>query len=396
MATRANQQEFEDARRRLTAAVSADQSLDYVGDSGIVALSTTRGARSGELRRRRPADTSLALAGDATVPVSPRRGGVPGGFEELEPQPEPAVDVAPPPPPSAERTFVGRPRTPGKKLAVETTAVRTPEGFRRDTSFQDRIMQTGRYAPGPLTPGDTTADSIDAIGADLSPIAMQSDISAADVSNAVGVLSGALAEGRAQFDEYAARIDAGEFDSSDDEALDDEASDDDGFDTSSEHDDGFDTSSEHEDDPPPPAIAGPRGAVGPRGAPGVPGAAAPAAVRDRWDRASLEQRLALAKQVMAQPAIAKLVKAGVIRFSDLVDGNGAVDYQALQGVRGSLVQMQQDAADSYKQAVAAKGFDRSGEQAAVIRGMNTTIPGNRSIGGSKYVIWQGATYANEG
>ena len=49
MATRANQQEFEDARRRLTAAVSADQSLDYVGDSGIVALSTTRGARSGEV-----------------------------------------------------------------------------------------------------------------------------------------------------------------------------------------------------------------------------------------------------------------------------------------------------------------------------------------------------------
>jgi hypothetical protein len=99
---------------------------------------------------------------------------------------------------------------------------------------------------------------------------------------------------------------------------------------------------------------------------------------------------------MAQPAIARLIKAGVIRFSDLVDGNGAVDYQALQRVRGSLVMMQEDAADSYKQAVAARGFDRSGERAAVIRGINTTIPGNRSIGGSKYVIYQGATYANEG
>jgi len=393
MATRA---EYEDARRQLTETLSADGSLDYAGDSGRVAFGTARGARSGELRRRRPADTSLALAGDATVAVSPRRGGVPGTFEDPEPQPEPApaLDDAPPLPPSAERTFVGRPRTPGKKLAVETTTVGTPEGYRRDTSFQDRVMQTGRYAPGPLTPGDTTADSIDAIGADLSPIAMQSDISAADVSSAVGVLSEALAEGRAEFDDYAARIDAGEFDSSEDEAPDDEASDDDGFDTSSENDDGFDTSSEHEDDPP--AIAGPRGAVGPRGAPGVPGAAAPAAVRDRWDRASLDQRLALARRLMADPAIAKLVVAGVIKLGDLVDKDGAINYRAMQKVRGSLVQMEEDAAESYRQAVSAKGFDRSGEQAAVIRGLNSTIPGNRSIGGTKYVIWQGATYSDEG
>ena len=28
--------------------------------------------------------------------------------------------------------------------------------------------------------------------------------------------------------------------------------------------------------------------------------------------------------------------------------------------------------------------------------LNSTIPGNRSIGGTKYVIWQGATYSDEG
>ena len=50
--------------------------------------------------------------------------------------------------------------------------------------------------------------------------------------------------------------------------------------------------------------------------------------------------------------------------------------------------MEEDAAESYRQAVGAKGLDRSGEQAAVIRGLNSTIPGNRSIGGTKYVIWQ--------
>ena len=58
--------------------------------------------------------------------------------------------------------------------------------------------------------------------------------------------------------------------------------------------------------------------------------------------------------------------------------------------------MEQDSKQSYKEAVAARGFDRSGEQAAVIRGINPTIPGNRRIGNSKYVIWQGATYSNEG
>ena len=50
MATRA---QFDDARRQLTATVSADESLDYVGDSGRVSLSTARGARSGELRSGR-------------------------------------------------------------------------------------------------------------------------------------------------------------------------------------------------------------------------------------------------------------------------------------------------------------------------------------------------------
>ena len=213
MATKAR---YEEARRQLTATVSADESLDYVGDSGRVALSTARGARSGELRRRRPADTSLALAGDATVAVSPRRGGVPGTFEEPQPEPVPAVD-SPPPPPSAERTFVGRPRAPGK-LAVEETTVGTPPGYRRDTSFTHRVLGIGKYAPGPLTPGDLTADSLDAIGADLSPIAMQDEVSADDSAAAIAILD-------AVEEQLPPWPDLGDADGS---------SDDEGFDTTSE------------------------------------------------------------------------------------------------------------------------------------------------------------------
>lgn len=401
-------------RGALAGTAFTDQSGEYVGDSQVVSFPTDRQRASGELRRRRPTSTSLVNAGNATL--TPDRLGLPPSLDiNPEPEPEPlAGDVAPPPSDSpvqtiGDQTFVGRPQ--GKKAAVvDATTVQTPPGFRRDTSFMDRVLQTGKYAPGPLTPGDTTADGASAIGADLSPIALQDEVTANDSATAIALLDAV----EDQLDPWPEiDNDAGEddgvldYDSDDNQAF-DSADDDEGPPSGDDDDTGSDTDSDvgsvqsaeegpnddtdsddeeesDEDSDDPEAY---EDAIEPP--------AANPAMRKEWKQASLQQRLALAKEIRSNPAIAKLLQQKVIQYGDLIDSSGAVSFEKLQAVRSSLVDMEQDSKQSYKEAATARGFDRSGEQAAVIRGINPTIPGNRRIGNSKYVIWQGATYSNEG
>ena len=418
--------EFNEARRSLAGTVFTDQSGEYVGDSQVVSFPTDRQRASGDLRRRRPTSTSLANAGDATL--TPDRLGLPPSLgREPEPQPAPlADDVAPPPSDSpvqtiGEQTFVGRPRA----AVAGATTVQTPPGYRRDTSFYDRVYQTGKYAPEPLTPGDTTADGTSAIGANLSPIALQDEVTADDSATALAILDGVDGDLQQRYDEFMTLLDEGPNWSDDDEADDDDAAfvdvrgqealsadddappvaapaaagDDDGSDdevdaqsAEEEFDADFQDPEEEFDedfqDPEEEFDEDFQDAIEPPTA--IP------ATRKEWKQASLQQRLALAKEIRSNPAIAKLLQQKVIRYGDLIDSSGAVSFDKLQAVRSSLVDMEQDSKQSYKEAAMARGFDRSGEQAAVIRGLNSTIPGNRRIGNSKYVIWQGATYSNEG
>ena len=82
----------------------------------------------------------------------------------------------------------------------------------------------------------------------------------------------------------------------------------------------------------------------------------------------------------------------MFQFDDFLT-DGSLDIQKLAKVRRSIASRIESTAESYALAARAKGYTPSGA-AFPIKGVNNIVAGNRTIPGTKYVIYQGPQYVN--
>ena len=77
------------------------------------------------------------------------------------------------------------------------------------------------------------------------------------------------------------------------------------------------------------------------------------------------------------------------KLDDILDDDGNPDLQKLNRLRDMIRDETSRASDSY---VKAATVQRSAPQP--IEGYNPTVPGYRSVNGTKYFVWQPARYAD--
>ena len=85
----------------------------------------------------------------------------------------------------------------------------------------------------------------------------------------------------------------------------------------------------------------------------------------------------------------KLIESKTVKLDDILDDDGNPDLQKLNRLRDMIRDETSRASDSY---VKAATVQRSAPQP--IEGYNPTVPGYRSVNGTKYFVWQPARYAD--
>ena len=102
-----------------------------------------------------------------------------------------------------------------------------------------------------------------------------------------------------------------------------------------------------------------------------------------------EARAAIALQLKQDKGLRKLIESKTVKLDDILDDDGNPDLQKLNRLRDMIRDETSRASDSY---VKAATVQRSAPQP--IEGYNPTVPGYRSVNGTKYFVWQPARYAD--
>jgi hypothetical protein len=102
-----------------------------------------------------------------------------------------------------------------------------------------------------------------------------------------------------------------------------------------------------------------------------------------------EARAAIALQLKQDKGIQKLIESKALKLDDILDDDGQPDLQKLDRLRDMIRDETSRASESY---VKAATVQRAAPQP--ILGYNPTIPGYRSVNGTKYVVWEPARYAD--
>ena len=102
-----------------------------------------------------------------------------------------------------------------------------------------------------------------------------------------------------------------------------------------------------------------------------------------------EARAAIALQLKQDKGLRKLIESKTVKLDDILDDDGNPDLQKLNRLRDMIRDETSRASDSY---VKAATVQRATPQP--IEGYNPTIPGYRSVNGTKYFVWQPARYAD--
>ena len=100
-------------------------------------------------------------------------------------------------------------------------------------------------------------------------------------------------------------------------------------------------------------------------------------------------RAAIALQLKQDKGLRKLIESKTVKLDDILDDDGNPDLQKLNRLRDMIRDETSRASDSY---VKAATVQRATPQP--IEGYNPTIPGYRSVNGTKYFVWQPARYAD--
>ena len=102
-----------------------------------------------------------------------------------------------------------------------------------------------------------------------------------------------------------------------------------------------------------------------------------------------EARAAIALQLKQDKGLQKLIESKTVKLDDILDDDGQPDQQKLNRLRDMIRDETSRASESY---VKAATVQRATPQP--IQGYNPTVPGYRSVNGTKYFVWQPARYAD--